>query len=58
MSMDGFRMNASSSLFSTTENLCIYVWDQMTRELKDNRKLLYEVCIHETENNIFFYRGE
>ncbi|KAL5470722.1 hypothetical protein EMCRGX_G028731 [Ephydatia muelleri] len=25
---------------STTENLCIYVWDQMARELKDNRKLL------------------
>ena len=45
-------------IFSTTENLCIYVWDQMARELKDNRKLLYEVCIHETKNNTFYYRGE
>lgn len=42
---------------STTENVAIYIWDQMKALLPDPN-LLYEVKIHETDNNIVVYRGE
>ena len=51
----------SMSLFSyhsTTENVTIFIWDQLKEALKDKADLLYEVCVHETDNNVFAYRGE
>ena len=43
---------------STTENLVVYIWEQLSEALGDKSKLLYEVCVHETDNNTFIYRGE
>jgi len=39
---------------STTENLAIFIWTELQIDLGN---LLFEVRIHETENNIVFYRG-
>lgn len=41
---------------STTENLAVYIWDNMVKVLPPN--LLYEIKIHETDKNIVVYRGE
>ncbi|XP_008313429.1 6-pyruvoyl tetrahydrobiopterin synthase [Cynoglossus semilaevis] len=45
-----------SNVVSTTENLAIYIWDNMVKALPSN--LLYEIKIHETDKNIITYRGE
>lgn len=42
---------------STTENLTIYIWKRL-KEVMEQSELLYEVEVHETENNIVKYRGE
>ncbi|XP_023017764.1 6-pyruvoyl tetrahydrobiopterin synthase purple [Leptinotarsa decemlineata] len=42
---------------STTENVSIFIWMRM-KEVMKNPELLYEVEVHETENNIVKYRGE
>lgn len=47
----------SSSLDgSTTENVAVYIWDNMAKVLPPG--LLYEIKIHETDKNIVIYRGE
>lgn len=46
----------TSPFFSTTENVAVYIWDNMVKLLPPN--LLYEIKIHETEKNIVVYRGE
>uniref|UniRef100_A0A8C6V0F0 6-pyruvoyl tetrahydrobiopterin synthase n=1 Tax=Neogobius melanostomus TaxID=47308 RepID=A0A8C6V0F0_9GOBI len=45
-----------AKVVSTTENLAVYIWDHMVKELPEG--LLYEVKIHETDKNIVVYRGE
>eukprot|EP00066_Takifugu_rubripes_P000736 XP_003961424.1 PREDICTED: 6-pyruvoyl tetrahydrobiopterin synthase [Takifugu rubripes] len=45
-----------ASVVSTTENLAVYIWDNMVKVLPPN--LLDEVKIHETDKNIVVYRGE
>jgi len=40
---------------STTENVAIYIWEQLNMLLPEN--CLYEVKIHETDKNIVTYRG-
>lgn len=45
------------NVVSTTENLAIYIYNELKKELP-NPDLLYEVKIHETDNNIVYYRGE
>ena len=45
-------------LCSTSENLAVFIWDQMKISLGPISDLLHEVCLHETENNTFIYRGE
>ncbi|XP_034426961.1 6-pyruvoyl tetrahydrobiopterin synthase [Hippoglossus hippoglossus] len=45
-----------ASVVSTTENLAVYIWDNMVKALLPN--LLYEIKIHETDKNIVVYRGE
>ncbi|KAM3860059.1 6-pyruvoyl tetrahydrobiopterin synthase-like [Diretmus argenteus] len=41
---------------STTENLAVYIWDNMVKVLPPN--LLHQIKIHETDNNVVVYRGE
>lgn len=45
-----------ADVVSTTENLAVYIWDSMEKLLPAS--LLYEIKIHETDNNIIVYRGE
>ncbi|KAM4525172.1 6-pyruvoyl tetrahydrobiopterin synthase [Odontesthes bonariensis] len=45
-----------ASVASTTENVAVYIWDNMAKILPPN--LLYEIKIYETDNNIVVYRGE
>uniref|UniRef100_A0A0N4ZN83 6-pyruvoyl tetrahydrobiopterin synthase n=1 Tax=Parastrongyloides trichosuri TaxID=131310 RepID=A0A0N4ZN83_PARTI len=42
---------------STTENLTIFFWKEMKKNMQ-NSDLLYEVEIKETNKNIFSYKGE
>ncbi|KAK9763385.1 hypothetical protein K7432_009978 [Basidiobolus ranarum] len=41
---------------STTENLAIFIWISMQEQLKSCQ--LYEVKVHETDNNTAIFRGE
>ena len=45
------------NVVSTTENVAIYVFDEI-KKLLPTPELLYEVKIYETDNNIVIYRGE
>ncbi|XP_037610494.1 6-pyruvoyl tetrahydrobiopterin synthase isoform X2 [Sebastes umbrosus] len=45
-----------STVVSTTENLAVYIWDNMVKVLPPD--LLYEIKIHETDKNVVVYRGE
>ncbi|EKD42719.1 MAG: hypothetical protein ACD_73C00042G0002 [uncultured bacterium] len=40
----------------TAENMAIVFWDWLAKEIPAG--LLYEVKLHETENNVAIYRGE
>uniref|UniRef100_A0A5S6R0X1 6-pyruvoyltetrahydropterin synthase n=1 Tax=Trichuris muris TaxID=70415 RepID=A0A5S6R0X1_TRIMR len=42
---------------STTENLAVYIWNQLI-ECMTNPEMLYEVKVHETDKNVVTYRGE
>ncbi|XP_046629174.1 6-pyruvoyl tetrahydrobiopterin synthase isoform X1 [Neodiprion virginianus] len=42
---------------STTENVAIFVFDELKKEMP-KPDLLYEVKIYETDKNIVIYRGE
>lgn len=44
------------NVVSTTENLAVFAWNNLSQLLP--RGLLYEVKIHETDNNTVYYRGE
>ncbi|KAL1924161.1 uncharacterized protein VTP21DRAFT_7196 [Calcarisporiella thermophila] len=48
---------------STTENLAVFIWKSMKGELDQlgggaKSAMLYEVRIHETDNNVVVFRGE
>lgn len=43
-------------LYSTTENVAVYIWDCMAKHLPAN--MLYEIKMHETDKNKVIYRGE
>ncbi|XP_075889851.1 6-pyruvoyl tetrahydrobiopterin synthase isoform X2 [Nelusetta ayraudi] len=45
-----------ANVVSTTENVAVYIWDNMAKVLPPN--LLYEIKIHETDKNIVIYRGQ
>jgi 6-pyruvoyltetrahydropterin/6-carboxytetrahydropterin synthase len=49
-----FRKN---NLISTTENLAVFIWQQLVSNLNEHVQL-YEIKIYETEKNIVVYRGE
>jgi len=46
------------SVVSTTENVAIYIWDQLTPKIASETCSLYEVLIRETDKNIVSYRGD
>ncbi|KAG8230147.1 hypothetical protein J437_LFUL010398 [Ladona fulva] len=46
-----------SDVVSTTENVAVFVWKNLVKELP-NPDILFEVKIYETEKNIIAYRGE
>lgn len=41
---------------STVENIAVYIWRRLIEQLPEG--LLYEVKVHETENNVAVYRGD
>lgn len=41
---------------STTENLVVYLWNELKSKMK-NPALLYQMILHETEKNSVTYRG-
>ncbi|XP_029934371.1 6-pyruvoyl tetrahydrobiopterin synthase [Myripristis murdjan] len=45
-----------ADVVSTTENVAVYIWDNMAKVLPPN--LLYEIKIYETDKNVVIYRGE
>lgn len=45
------------NVVSTTENVVVYVWNNLKKLLEDP-SLLYEVKIYETDKNVVTYRGE
>lgn len=47
----------NSKVVSTTENVAVFIWDQLKLHMSDPC-LLHEVKIWETEKNIVVYRGE
>ena len=42
---------------STSENLAVFIWQRLRTALPQP-SLLYEVRLHETDKNVFVYRGE
>jgi 6-pyruvoyltetrahydropterin/6-carboxytetrahydropterin synthase len=48
------------NLVSTTENLAVFIWEELFSSLKQQYKnvQLYEIKLYETEKNIVVYRGE
>ena len=42
---------------STTENVAVFVWNSLIRHGMP-KNVLHEVVVHETENNVFRFRGE
>jgi 6-pyruvoyltetrahydropterin/6-carboxytetrahydropterin synthase len=57
LDVEYFRKN---NLVSTTENLVVFIWEQLFSNLKQqyNNVQLYEIKLYETEKNIVVYRGE
>lgn len=49
-----------TKLVSTTENLVVFIWEQLFAALQqeDPRVQLSEIKLYETEKNIVIYRGE
>ena len=43
---------------TTTENLCIQIWKELSNPIKKLGGKLYKIRIHETENNYFEYLGK
>lgn len=58
--LDHRYLNLDVAIFQktnpTTENLAIWIWKQLIEHVPQN--ILYEVKLHETENNSAVYRGE
>lgn len=42
---------------STTENVCVALWEAIVEEGPELASLLRRVQVHETENNVFSYQG-
>ncbi|CAG8650057.1 4512_t:CDS:2 [Paraglomus occultum] len=50
---------AENQLPSTTENLAVFIWVNLLRTFPRDRSYdLYEIKLHETDNNYVIFRGE
>ncbi|CAG8546124.1 4259_t:CDS:2 [Paraglomus brasilianum] len=50
---------AESKLPSTTENLAVFIWVNLLRTFPRDRSYdLFEIKLHETDNNYVVFRGE
>ncbi|NWY43472.1 PTPS synthase, partial [Sylvia atricapilla] len=45
-----------SEVVSTTENVAVFIWDNLQRLLPQG--MLHKVEVHETEQNVVVYKGE
>tara|TARA_Y100000589_G_scaffold331432_1_gene384956 strand:+ start:17963 stop:18364 length:402 start_codon:yes stop_codon:yes gene_type:complete len=45
-------------MVTTTENLCIQIWKELSEPIETLGAKLYKIKINETENNSFEYYGE
>uniref|UniRef100_A0A4X2LBJ4 6-pyruvoyl tetrahydrobiopterin synthase n=1 Tax=Vombatus ursinus TaxID=29139 RepID=A0A4X2LBJ4_VOMUR len=45
-----------ANVVSTTENVAVYNWENLQKVLPV--RVLYKVKVHETDKNIFVYKGE
>lgn len=58
--LDHIHLNTDSRLLKgmipTSENLLVRIWDVLERKIP--RGELFELKLHETDNNTFTYRGE
>ncbi|XP_062364679.1 6-pyruvoyl tetrahydrobiopterin synthase isoform X1 [Cinclus cinclus] len=45
-----------SEVVSTTENVAVFIWDNLQKLLPQG--ILYKVEVHETEQNVVVYKGE
>ena len=43
---------------TTTENLCIAIWEEIENPIKEIGGVLYKIVVRETENNYFEYFGK
>jgi 6-pyruvoyltetrahydropterin/6-carboxytetrahydropterin synthase len=48
----------TKKLVSTTENLAVFIWEQLVSNLNQQNVQLYEMKLYETDKNIVIYRGE
>ena len=52
------RISFISNLYSTAENVAVFIWQEILRLLPSNGVALYEVRVRETDKNMAIYRGE
>ena len=43
---------------STVENIAVFVWESLEADVRLPEGLLYEVKVHETDNQYAYYKGE
>ena len=43
---------------STVENIAVFVWESLEADVRLPEGLLYEVKVHETDNQYACYKGE
>ncbi|CAG8836133.1 41156_t:CDS:2, partial [Gigaspora margarita] len=43
---------------STTEMVAVFIWNNIRKHLPKGKYELYEVKVHETDNNVVIFRGE
>lgn len=53
-----YSIRAMSFFCSSTENLAVYIWDQLAPKVSSDSSHLYEILIRETDKNIISYRGD
>ena len=52
-----FHGNNGDQIISTSENICVFIWKQISKSLSPNIKL-HRIKLHETENNVVEFFGE
>lgn len=53
-----FDVDFLSNIIPTAENIVIQFWEILQKALEEENADLYELKLHETDNNIVVYRGK